>query len=166
MLSAEVAPPAVALQGGLACERADTLSFLSEAFEPATRIAGSIGVSLQVSSDAPDTAFFVRISEVFQDGRVMNIRDDILSLSARDGDHMAAEYAPGDVVGLEFPLTPIDWTLAGGSKIRLDITSSNAPAFAAHYNRAGLWSEHDKPAIAEQSVHAGSVTLPVAASRL
>lgn len=166
MLSGEVAPPATSLQGLAACERADTLSFLSEPFESETRIAGGVDVSLRVSSDAPDTAFFVRISEVFEDGRILNIRDDILSLSARDGDHKATEYAPEEVVDLEFPLTPIDWTLAPGSQIRLDITSSNAPAFAAHYNRAGLWSEHASPAIAEQSVYAGSsVTLPLAVRR-
>ncbi|QTD57086.1 CocE/NonD family hydrolase [Parasphingorhabdus cellanae] len=161
MLNASVAPPAVASQGTTVCERDDVLSFISVPFEKAQRLAGPVFTDLEVSSNAQDTAFFVRISEIFEDGRILNIRDDILALSARDGDALETEYQPGDRVGLNFRMTPIDWTLTAGSRIRLDISSSNAPAFAAHFNRSGLWSAQAEPKIAKQTVYVGSVELPV-----
>lgn len=161
MLMENVAPTAVALQGASACNRSDVLSFLSSPFTAETRLAGEIGVDLRIASDADDTAFFVRVSEAFEDGRVLNIRDDIVSVSAFAGDGFEQAYAPGRPFDLAFELVPTDWTLAPGSRIRLDISSSNHPAFAAHYNQAGLWSDHDEPVVAMQTVYGGSITLPV-----
>jgi hypothetical protein len=161
MLNDSIAPSAVAAQGTMACERPDILSFRSVPFEQATQLAGSITVSLEVSSDAPDTSFFVRVSEIFDDGRVLNIRDDILALSARKGDGLRTEYVPGSRVDLKFQLVPIDWTLTAGSRIRLDVSSSNAPAFAPHFNKAGLWSTHANPVAAMQTVYQGLLELPV-----
>jgi len=161
MLNPNVAPVAVAEQGDEACVRADVLSFLSDAFDTPARLAGTIGVSIEVASDAEDSAFTVKLSEVFADGRVLNIRDDITALSFRNGSDRRLDYVPGERVTLDFALTPIDWTLQPGSRLRLDIASSNAPAFPPHPNRAGLWSEIDTVTVAEQTVFGGEVTLPV-----
>ncbi len=161
MLNASVSPPAVASQGDAACKRPDILSFVSASSLTSRRIAGSINVKLDVSSNAEDTAFFVRVSEIFEDGRILNIRDDILALSAREGDRVETEYAPDTGVALNFPMVPIDWTLMAGSRIRLDISSSNAPAFAPHFNLAGLWSAKAGPVVATQTVYGGSVSLPL-----
>lgn len=163
MLNPNVAPVAVAEQGDLACERADVLSFLSQPFSTAMRIAGSAQVNLQVASDADDSAFTVKLSEVFADGRVLNIRDDITSLSFRNGSARRLSYAPNTRESVVFDLTPIDLTLQPGSRLRLDVSSSNAPAFPPHPNIAGLWSEIDDTRIARQTVFAGEVSVPVAA---
>ncbi|MEP2103818.1 MAG: CocE/NonD family hydrolase [Parasphingorhabdus sp.] len=163
MLNASVARSAVVSQGHAACERADILSFLSAPSSKERRLAGSINVALDVSSDARDTAFFVRVSEIRDDGKVLNIRDDILALSAREGDGLATKYEPGTRAALMFKMVPIDWTLRAGSRIRLDISSSNAPAFSAHFNQTGLWSAHADPIVATQMVYGGSLELPVVA---
>ena len=105
-----------------------------------------------MKTDAPETAFTVKISEVFGDGRVVNIRDDIQTYSP--------SLSAGETA-LVFKLVPIDWTLSAGSRLRLDISSSNFPAFPAHLNKSGLWSEIGEPAIAEQTVMGGSLALPV-----
>jgi len=44
-------------------------------------VSGSIKVRLQVSSDAPDTAFAVKLSEQFPDGRVLLSATTISTLS-------------------------------------------------------------------------------------
>ncbi|MEM5518057.1 CocE/NonD family hydrolase [Henriciella sp. AS95] len=152
LLNPNIAPPAIADQGRTACERDDILSFVSEPFDAGLHIAGSIEVSLDVQTDAPETAFTVKISEVFEDGRVLNIRDDIQT------------YRPAstpDDAALVFDLVPIDWTLAPGSRLRLDVSSSNFPAFPAHPNKAGVWSEIASPATARQTLSGGSVKLPI-----
>jgi putative CocE/NonD family hydrolase len=159
LLNPNIAPVAVAEQDNVACERSDVLSFVSLPIAQGLHIAGTMRVELVVSSDAPDTAFTVKISEMFADGRILNIRDDITSLSAYLPQDSA--YRPGNVVSLALDQLPIDWTVAAGSRLRVEVSSSNAPAFPAHTNRAGLWSEMTGADKAQQTLYAGSLQLPL-----
>ncbi len=152
LLNPNIAPPAIADQGRTACEREDVLSFLSTPFGDGLHIAGSPRISLDVASDAAETAFTVKLSEVFEDGRVLNIRDDLKTYRPAEANDTAA---------LVFDLVPIDWTLSAGSQLRLDVSSSNFPAFPAHPNKSGTWSEIADPFAARQTLFGGSVTLPV-----
>jgi putative CocE/NonD family hydrolase len=159
LLNPNIAPVAVAEQGNVACQRPDVLSFVSQPFAHGLHIAGAMRVDMVVSSDAPDTAFAIKISEMFADGRILNIRDDITSLSAylpRD-----SAYRPGRAVSVGLDQIPIDWTVAAGSRLRVEVSSSNAPAFPAHTNRVGLWSEMTGADKAQQTLYAGSLQLPV-----
>lgn len=151
---------AVVTQGNDLCDRTDVLSFSSLPFMAETLINGSIRVSLRVSSDAADTAFTVKLSEHMADGRVYNIRDDISSLSMRNKAQHRMSYTPGEPVELVFDLTPILWHMKPSSRLRLDVSSSSAPAFFPHPNKAGLWSEVKEPAVAQQTVHGGTLELP------
>jgi putative CocE/NonD family hydrolase len=148
-------------QGNDICERADVLSFSSAPLSADTLVNGGMRVRLLVSSDAEDTAFSVKVSEHFKDGRVYNIRDDISTLSMRNGARRRTAYVPGEQVEVVFDLTPIMWRLREGSRLRLDVSSSSAPAFFPHPNRAGLWSEVADPVIAQQAIFGGSVEIPV-----
>jgi putative CocE/NonD family hydrolase len=155
------------LQGGL-CERADVLSFATPPLEQALHIAGPVRVALAVSSDAPDTAFTAKLVEVFPDGRAYNIRDGITSLAYRDDDRAPKPYEPGAVVDVELTLWPIEWVVQPGSRLRLDVSSSNFPAYHAHPNRAGVWALQTDAVPARQTLHAGSgrtgsLALPVLA---
>src|ERR1700730_10856921 len=120
------------------CSRPDLLSFASASFAKAPLVSGSIKVRLQVESDAPDTAFAVKLSEQFADGRVLLIRDDISTLSLRNGATSRLTYAPNDPVEVDFDLAAIAWQMQPGSRLRLGITSSNFPGFTVHPHRAGL----------------------------
>ena len=142
-------------QGDDLCGRDDVLSFASAALREGALISGPIRVRLRVASDAADTAFTVKLQEHFADGRVYNIRDDISSLSLRNGATRRMTYTPGEEVEVVFDLTPIAWRLQPGSRLRLDVSSSSAPAFAPHPNRAGLWSTVADPVTARQTVHGG-----------
>ena len=137
----------------------DVLSFASSKFSKATRIEGGITVHLIVSSSAPDTAFVVKLSEEFADGRVLEIRDDINTLALRNGSPKRLTYVPVELV---FDLPPIAWQIQAGSRLRFDVTSSNFPAFNAHPNRAELWSTVANPALAKQTIHGGSLEIPLA----
>jgi len=111
-------------------------------------------------------AFTAKLVELRADGSAVNIRDGITSLAYRDDERTAQTYQPGAVVELEFELLPIEWTLAAGSRVQLDISSSNFPAYHAHPNRAGVWSLQSDALPARQTLHAGEarasfVELPV-----
>lgn len=153
LLNPNIAPSAVSEQGTSACARDDVLTFQSEAFEDGLHLSGPLSVDLDVQTDAPETAFTVKVSEAFADGRVWNIRDSL------------ATFTPsGTGAGsLTIDLTPIDWVLSEGSKLRLDISSSNYPAFPAHPNTGGIWSEVATPKVARQTLRGGTVTLTVSA---
>jgi len=152
---------AVEEQGNDLCKRADVLSFASEPFTADSLLNGGIRIKLRVSSDAADTAFSVKLSEHFADGRVYNIRDDISTLSMRNGAQHRMSYTPHDQVEVVFGLTPILWRLHEGSRLRLDISSSSAPAFFPHPNREGIWSAVADPLIAHQKIFGGSLEIPV-----
>jgi putative CocE/NonD family hydrolase len=122
-----------------------------------------------VASSAEDTAFTAKIVEVFADGRAINVRDGISSLALRSGARAPLAYTPGGELRLALALWPIEWEFAAGSRIRLDVSSSDFPKFHAHPNRAGVWAEQTGADVAEQTLFAGGraqswVDLPVVAA--
>jgi putative CocE/NonD family hydrolase len=154
------APPATVEQSGL-CERKDVLTFVSEVLAESLLIEGVIDVTLEVSSSAPDTAFTAKLMEVFPDGRSFNIRDSITSLAFRNGAEQRQDYQPGDRIEVSLEFWPIAWRVQPGSRLRLDVSSSDFPKFHAHTNRAGPWAEQAGADLAEQVIHGGRVALPV-----
>lgn len=159
------ADPSSRDQDGL-CERDDVLTFISEPLNNPLKIRGEPKVTLTVSSNAEDTAFTAKLVEVGPDGEALNITDSIIRLAYRDGSRKALPYTPGQRVKMELLLPPIAWTLKPGYRLRLDVSSSNFPAYNAHSNRAGHWWEQSDPVKATQTVYAGkedtsSVEIPV-----
>ncbi len=147
------------------CARPDVISFLSEPLESDLHVAGAIRVTVHVASSAFDSAFTAKVSAVFPDGEVYNIRDSIASLVYRAGEEARA-YTPGTIVPVEITMWPIEWVLKRGTRIRVDISSSNFPAYHAHANRAGPWALQTDPISAHQKVFVGGefpsrVVLPV-----
>jgi putative CocE/NonD family hydrolase len=143
------------------CARPDVLSFASPPLAAETLLSGAIKARLRVASNAADTTFTVKLSEHFADGRVYNIRDDISTLAMRNGAKHRQRYTPGEPVEVVFDMTPILWRLHKGSRLRLDISSSNAPAFFPHPNSAELWSRVANPVVAHQTLYGGSIEIPV-----
>lgn len=158
------APPVTVEQSGL-CERDDVLTFRSEAIPKGLLIAGTVSVTLDVASSAPDTAFTAKLIEVLPDGRSFNIRDSITSLAYRNGSEIAQQYTPGERVSVTLDFWPIAWRLQPGSHLRLDVSSSDFPKFHAHTNRAGPWADQTGADVAEQVVYGGLVEVPVESAK-
>jgi putative CocE/NonD family hydrolase len=147
-------------QSGL-CERDDVLTFHSEVLAESLLIEGAINVQLDVSSSVPDTAFTAKLIEVFPDGRSFNIRDSITTLAFSNGSEVRQDYQPGARLALNLKFWPIAWRVQPGSRLRLDVSSSDFPKFHAHTNRAGPWADQAGADIAEQVVYGGRIALPV-----
>ncbi len=147
------------------CERDDVITFISEPLKEPLPVRGQIKVSLTVSSDAEDTAFTAKIIDLEPDGPALNITDSIIRLAYRKGER-PENYKPGEKVKLNFDMHPTAWTIKPGHRLRLDISSSNFPAYHAHANRAGGWSVQADPIKAKQTIYIGindtaGVELPV-----
>lgn len=158
------APPGTTWQEGF-CERDDVLSFISEPVDADMTLAGTIDVRLTVASSAEDTAFTAKLMEVLPDGRAVNIRDGITTLAYRNGATSPQPYLPEVPVAVDFSLWPIEWTIPAGSRLRLDISSSDFPKFHAHPNLAGPWASQDSAIVADQALFVGQgrswIELPV-----
>ncbi len=137
------------------CYRPDVVSFLSEPLEQDRHIAGPIRVLIHVASTAADTAFTAKICAVMPSGKTYNIRTGIASLAYREGDAHPVAYTPGVVVPLVIETWPIEWLLRAGTRLRVDISSSDFPAYHAHANRPGPWALQDDPIVARQSLFVG-----------
>lgn len=133
--------------------RDDVFSFISDEFPEALRIAGRIRAYLYVSSDVEDTSFTVSVMEQCSDGTAYNIRDGITSLRYRN--NRASDYRPNEIVLAEIELWPITWTIRQGSRLRVDISSSNFPAYHRHPNTAGPWATQVEWKKAKQTVYCG-----------
>ena len=142
--------------------RPDVVSFVSDPLTEPLALRGEIRVRLQVASDCADTAFTAKLLEVAPDGSARNIRGGITSLGYRCGAPHRLDYRPSERAEIEIRMWPISWTLAPGCRLRLDLSSSNFPEYAAHPNCAGGWALARAGRVATQTIFGGSVLLPVA----
>lgn len=138
-------------------DREDVLTYLSEPLEEDLIISGNINVKLYVSSNAKDTAFTAKVMEVLPNGNAYDIRDSITTLAYRNSSTHAQKYKPGSIVEIGMETSPITWTVKKGSRIRLDISSSNFPAYNVHSNTEGPWAEQSEYKIAKQSIYMGGI---------
>jgi len=134
--------------------RTDVLSFVSRPLERAVDVVGQIQTKLWVTSDAPDTCFTVKVMEVDEKGRAWHIRNGITTLGWRNGATERQNY-DGKPVELTISCWDIAWRLKPGSRLRIDISSSNFPEYSVHPNTTTLWSEETKTQKAEQTILMG-----------
>ena len=146
--------------------REDVISFVSQPVTEDIAIMGKINVDLYVSSDAQDTAFSVKIMEVLENGEAYNIRSGITTLAYRGHSSERQTYTPGEIVKVNVDTWDIAWTIKKGSRIRVDISSSDFPQYSVHTNYPGVWALQEKTKKAVQTIYSGkeypsAVNLPV-----
>ena len=135
--------------------RSDVVTFISEPLAEGMHICGKICVKLCVSSDAEDTAFSVKISEVYDDGEAYNVRGTITTLAYRNEAPHRITYKAGEIVVIELKTWDINWFFKPGSRIRLDVSSSDFPQYSIHSNYPGVWSVQEKTKKARQTIYTG-----------
>ena len=134
--------------------RQDVLSYMSQPLDADMDIIGKIRADLYVQSDAPDTCFTFKLMEVREDGTAWNIRDGITTLGYRNGASERQSY-DGKPVRIEFEGWEIAWRVRKGSRVRVDISSSNFPEYSVHPNTETDWARETCPVVAHQKILAG-----------
>lgn len=140
--------------------RPDVVSFTSAPLEHDLTIMGKISAELYVKSTVGDTAFTAKLMEVTPDGKAYNIRGSIATLA------YDRPYTPGEVRKITVPMWDVAFQVKAGSRLRLDVSSSDFPQYAAHPNLPGCWAEQRESVTAEQTILTGrdypsKVVLPV-----
>ena len=105
-------------------KREDILSFTTEKLSRPVTVTGDLLVVLYVSCDCPDTDFFVRITDVDEEGRSVKLADGVLGAKYRNGFEHPEYMEEGGVYPIRIRTTKISNTFREGYRIRLTITSS------------------------------------------
>jgi putative CocE/NonD family hydrolase len=135
--------------------REDVLSFISEPVLENIKLCGKSRVRLFVSTDVEDTAFAVKLMELFPNGESYNIRSGISSIAYRNNAPKRLGCQRGEIVELNIEFWPITWTIHKGSRLRLDIMSTLFPEFHVHPNTAEPWALARETRKARQIIHSG-----------
>ena len=134
--------------------RQDVLSYVSDELKEDLDIVGELQAELYVQSDAPDTAFTFKLMEVKPDGTAWNIRDGITTLGYRNSAKTKQSY-DGSVVKILIKAWDIAYRVPKGSRLRVDISSSNFPEYNAHPNTAEDWAFAKEAKTANQKILTG-----------
>jgi putative CocE/NonD family hydrolase len=146
--------------------RPDVLVFTTDALTQPLEVSGRIVAKLYVSSDCPDTDFTAKLSDVYPDGRSMLVCDGILRARFHESFEREEFLEPGKVYELTVDLWSTSIIFNKGHRIRVDVSSSNAPRFEPNPNSGGSYGDGQPPRIATNTLHLSSrhpshVILPV-----
>jgi uncharacterized protein len=144
-------------------QREDVLTYTTQMLERDLDVVGPLRLILYASSSAVDTDFSGRLSDVFPDGRAIQLQSGILRARYRNlaGDPELLE--PGKIYRLEIDLWATANRFKAGHRLRLDISSADFPRFDRNTNCGG---ESRDPISARQTIyhdpeHPSHLLLPV-----
>ena len=118
--------------------RADVLIYTTAPLDCELDVVGPLRLILYASSTAVDTDFSARLSDVFPDGRAIQLQTGIVRARYRNPSGEAELLEPTDVYRFDIDM----WATANRFKVshrlRVDISSADFPKFDRNANRGGL----------------------------
>ena len=131
-------------------QRSDVLTYTTPPLEHALDVVGPVRLILYASSSAVDTDFSARLSDVFPDGRAIQLQSGVLRARYRNRDGGAEPLEPQRIYCLEIDMWATANRFKRGHRLRLDICSSDFPRLDRNSNRGG---KPGPPIPAEQSIY-------------
>lgn len=104
--------------------RQDLLCYTSPVLKEDLVLTGDMTAELYISSDAPDTDFVVRVTDVDENGRSIKLADGLLSARYRNGFARSEFLQEGEIVCLKIRTTKLSNCFRKGHRIRVTVTSS------------------------------------------
>lgn len=134
-------------------DKYDVVTVYTEEFNEDTIVCGNIKAKLKVKSNCKDTAFYLRLSIVKDNGDYC-LKDTIKSILFDN-----KKYKPNTFIDLNFEFDCISMLIKKGEKLRLDVASAYNDKFYPHSNTKGLFSKQKKTKIATNTVDFASSNL-------
>lgn len=138
--------------------RNDVLVYTSEVLEEPVNVTGFVDAVLNVSSDAPDTDFAVKLVDVAPDGTAWIIDDTILRARYREGFDEKVMMEEGEIYELDFSPMTTSNVFQEGHRIRVEVTSSNFPKFVRNLNTGGNNYDETEGQVAHNAIHLSEET--------
>ncbi len=117
--------------------RPDVLTYSTEPLTEDLDVVGPLTMVLYASSSAVDTDFVARLTDVFPDGRAIQLQAGALRTRYRDLGGEPSFLEPGQVYRLEIDLWATANRFKAGHRLRVDISSGDFPKFDRNTNRGG-----------------------------
>jgi putative CocE/NonD family hydrolase len=136
-------------------KRPDVLTYTTPVLERDVDVVGPLRLILYASSSAVDTDFCARLSDLFPDGRAIQLQSGILRARYRGGagDEEPKLLEPGRIYRFEIDMWATANRFRAGHCLRIDICSADFPRFDRNTNRGG---EPGTPAPARQTICHGA----------
>lgn len=115
-------------------KQAEVRTFTSAVLTEPVEWTGDVHAELFVSSDAPDTDFIVRISDVYPDGRSILIADYVRRARYREGFEREVFMQPEKVFPVAFHVGWMSQIFNRGHQIRVTVASTGAPFYEPNPN--------------------------------
>jgi hypothetical protein len=148
--------------------RSDVLCYTSPELTQGTEVTGEIQLHLFAGTSARDTDFTAQLIDVFPDGKAYNMADGVIRARFRKSIYqsLAELVTPGDVNEYIIKMGITSHLFRKGHRIRIDISSSNFPAWVRNMNTGNPPNEDvtgipAKQTIYHQPDYASFVDLPV-----
>jgi uncharacterized protein len=130
--------------------RPDVLVYTTEPLVDDLDVVGPMQVVLHASSSASDTDFVARLSDVFPDGRAVQIQSGFLRTRFRNIEVGPELLVPERPYELKIDLWATANRFKAGHRLRLDISSADFPHYDRNSNRGG---QPGPPVVAHQTVY-------------
>ena len=114
------------------------LVYTSEPLEEEVVLAGEAHVTLFAATTAADTDFTARLCVVDAAGRSVNLQEGILRARYRESLSSPSLLNPGEVYELRIELGPLGARVEAGSRLRLNIASSDFPQWDRNLNTGAV----------------------------
>ncbi|SER68084.1 CocE/NonD family hydrolase [Salisediminibacterium halotolerans] len=150
--------------------RGDVLVFETPLLENDMEVTGPVAVTLFAATDAIDTDFTAKLTDVSPNGNSIILTEGIVraSYAGKTSNTSQEKFQAGKAVKYLIDLWATSNTFFAGHRIRVEISSSNFPKYAVNLNTGGSVVEDTQAVSAEQTIFTGGetasfITLPVIA---
>ena len=137
----------------------DVLTFDTEPLVEDLQVSGPISAVIHASCDCRDFDLWVRLHDVYPDGRAMNLMspgNDVIRASYRDAGAGPQPLAPGKVYELRLPALMTSIRFARGHRVRAQISASFAPHMSRNLQTGESEVASASARAARISIHYGS----------
>jgi len=134
--------------------REDVLVYTTGALDRDTEVTGPVVLKLHAASSAPDTDFTAKLTDVYPDGRSINITEGVIRARFRERNWRNPQlFEPGKIYEYTIDLHVTSNVFKQGHRIRVDITSSNFPLWDRNPNTGHEPGTDAEVQVARQTVH-------------
>jgi uncharacterized protein len=146
--------------------RDDVLVFDTDAFASDTEVTGPIQATIFVSADVPDFDLWVRVLDVWPDGRAFNLMSpglDVLRASYRDSSPNPELLEPRNIYKLSLDRLLTANVFKKGHKLRVQISGAFAPHFSRNLQTGESEAASSKTRVGHIRIYQNpsSITLPI-----
>ena len=133
--------------------RDDVLVFSTDPLIEPIEVTGRISAKLFVASDCPDTDFTVKLTDVYPDGQSMLVTDGILRGRFRESFKEEKFLEPDKVYEVTVDLWSTSLVFNKGHRIRIAVSSSNAPRFDPNPNTGHAFRADKETRVATNTIY-------------